>query len=180
MKAFIETERLLLREIVPSDAEEMFKLDTDPEVHTYLGKSPIKSMQQAKTNITFIRNQYIANGIGRWAVIEKRTKSFIGWAGLKFINEPINEKTKYYDLGYRLIKKYWGKGYASEAAKAALAYGFENLELTEIYGMVQTENLASINILEKIGLRRLETFNYENELHHLFKIKKEEWVNDKI
>lgn len=180
MRAFIETERLLLREIVPGDAEEMFKLDTDPEVHTYLGKSPIKSMEQAKTNITFIRNQYIANGIGRWAVIEKRTKSFIGWAGLKFITEPINEKTKYYDLGYRLIKKYWGKGYASEAAKAALAYGFENLELTEIYGMAQTGNLASINVLEKIGLRRLETFNYENELHYLFKIKKEEWVNDKL
>lgn len=159
--------------MILGDVEEIFKLDTDPEVHTFLGKNPITSIEQAEANIAFIRDQYIANGIGRWAIIEKRTNSFIGWAGLKFITEPISGKTKYYDLGYRLIKKYWGKGYASEAAEACLAYGFKNLGLTEIYGMTQIGNLASIKVLEKTGLRRIETFNYEDEPHYLFKITKE-------
>jgi ribosomal-protein-alanine N-acetyltransferase len=80
MKVFIETERLILRELVPIDAEGMFELDSDPLVHTYLGESPITTIEQAKANIALIRKQYVDNGIGRWALIEKQTGNFMGQA----------------------------------------------------------------------------------------------------
>ncbi|WP_293308745.1 GNAT family N-acetyltransferase, partial [Pedobacter sp. UBA5917] len=101
MKIFAETERLILRELLPEDAAGMFEMDGDPEVHIFLGNKPVQSIEQSKADIEFIRKQYIDNGIGRWAVIEKETNSFIGWAGLKFIKEMNNNHSNYYDLGYR-------------------------------------------------------------------------------
>jgi ribosomal-protein-alanine N-acetyltransferase len=83
MKIHIETQRLLIREIRDEDVNGIFELDTDPEVHKYLGNKPITSMEQAATLIKFIQQQYRENGIGRWAVIEKETNNFIGWTGLK-------------------------------------------------------------------------------------------------
>lgn len=83
MQDVIQTERLILKELVPADADGMFQLDADPLVHTYLGQQPISTMQQAHDTISFIRQQYVDNGIGRWAVEEKDTGRFVGWAGLK-------------------------------------------------------------------------------------------------
>ena len=65
-------------------------------------------MVEAKSIIEEIRKQYKENGIGRWAVIDKKTNDFIGWAGLKY-EQKLGDNFKYYDLGYRLKKKYWGK-----------------------------------------------------------------------
>ena len=69
MKIFAETERLILRELLPTDAEGMFEMDGDPEVHLYLGNNPVKSIEQSEADIEFIRKQYIEKCIGRWAVI---------------------------------------------------------------------------------------------------------------
>ena len=69
----IETERLILREILPSDADAMFELDSDPEVHRYLGNAPVKSRKKILEIIDFIRGQYNVFGIGRWAVVRRRT-----------------------------------------------------------------------------------------------------------
>nr|WP_240768670.1 GNAT family N-acetyltransferase [Olivibacter sp. XZL3] len=81
----------------------MYELDSDPEVHKYLGNNPIKDKDQVPGIIDFIRKQYIEHGIGRWAVVDKQTNDFIGWAGLKYITEETNGQKNYYDLGYRLI-----------------------------------------------------------------------------
>ncbi|MDV7390491.1 GNAT family N-acetyltransferase, partial [Arthrospira platensis SPKY1] len=83
VKIFAETERLILREIMPSDIDGMFKLDSDPEVHKYLGNKPVTDRKQIINVINFIRKQYIDNGIGRWAIVDKKTNDFIGWTGLK-------------------------------------------------------------------------------------------------
>src|ERR1035437_6707591 len=133
MKIFTETERLILREILPSDDKGMFELDSDKEVHKFLGNKPVQNIEQSRQVIEFIGQQYLTNGIGRWAIIEKSTNNFLGWTGLKLVKEEINNHTDYYDLGYRLIKKYWGKGFATESAKASLDYGFNILQLTDIY-----------------------------------------------
>jgi ribosomal-protein-alanine N-acetyltransferase len=77
MQVFLETDRLIIREILPSDEVGMFELDSDPEVHKYLGNKPITNLEQARLNIEFIRQQYKDNGIGRWAVIEKESKSLL-------------------------------------------------------------------------------------------------------
>ncbi|GGG96313.1 MULTISPECIES: GNAT family N-acetyltransferase [Pedobacter] len=172
MKIFAETERLILRELLPEDAAGMFEMDGDPEVHLFLGNKPVLSIEQSKADIEFIRKQYIENGIGRWAVMEKSTGNFIGWAGLKLIKEPINNHHHYYDLGYRFSKRFWGKGYATEAAIAVRDYGFNELKLNEIIGIADTNNLGSIHVLEKVGLKRISIFNYGGIKHHWMKIEK--------
>lgn len=175
MKIHIETERLLIREIRDEDVEGIFELDTDPEVHKYLGNKPITSIDEAAAVIKFIQQQYRNNGIGRWAVIEKETGNFIGWTGLKVITEKVNNHVNYYDMGYRLIRKYWGRGYATETANATLQHGFVTLALDEIYAVAHIKNEASNNILKKVGLQLIEIIDYNSEPHNWYAITKEKW-----
>jgi len=176
MKAVVETERLILREFVESDAEAFFEMDSNPAVHTYLGNNPTKTLAEAKKVIQLIRQQYVDNGIGRWAAIEKATGAFIGWSGLKYIRETENNHINFYDVGYRLAPKYWGLGYATESAKAAIEYGFNTLKLTEIIGTANVENKASRRALEKCGLTFVEQFMWRDIQCDWLKITKEEWI----
>ena len=171
MKIFAETDRLILRELLPEDVKGMFELDSDEEVHRYLGGNPVNSINQSIADIEFIRKQYLENGIGRWAVIEKSTNNFIGWSGLKLITDEVNNHTNYYDIGYRFIKKSWGKGYATESAMTVIKYGFEQMSLKEIIGIADIENEGSINVLEKCGLKKLGNFDYNGRLHYWMKIE---------
>jgi RimJ/RimL family protein N-acetyltransferase len=176
MQVKVETERLILRELDLSDDLNIFELDADPDVHQFLGNKPIETIEQARQTVDFIRQQYQTHGIGRWAVIEKATKAFLGWAGLKLITVPINNKTGFYDLGYRFIRKYWGMGYATEAAIASLHYGFEQLALTEIYGMAHINNISSQKVLQNVGLKYIETFDFEGAPHYWYKILGKDWA----
>jgi [ribosomal protein S5]-alanine N-acetyltransferase len=155
----LQTPRLMLRELLPSDDINIFELDSDPEVHTYVGNNPITKIEQAREVITFIRQQYEDNGIGRWAVIEKESNAFIGWAGLKLYKEEANNHSNFYELGYRFMKKYWGKGYATEASKALIDYGFQEMKLTEIFAMTDIDNKASRHVLEKCGFIYINDFD---------------------
>lgn len=173
MKIFAETERLILREIMPTDVDGYFEMDSDPDVHIYLGSEPMQQREQAANAIQFIRQQYIDNGIGRWAVIDKNTNAFLGWAGLKLITEPTNNHINYLDLGYRFIKKYWGKGFASEAAAASVAYAFNELQAREVYAIADCANTASNKILTKTGLTLVETFIHHNIPCNWYKIDRQ-------
>jgi len=173
MKIFLETERLILREMLLTDAEGMYALDSDPEVHRYLGNRPVKDMAQIIEVIKFVRQQYVENGIGRWAILDRETQEFVGWAGLKLVTEQINGHINYHDLGYRLRKKYWGQGIATECAKACLDYGFETLGLTEIYAAAHIDNIASNKILTNLGFHFIETFDYDGSMHNWYNIVKE-------
>jgi ribosomal-protein-alanine N-acetyltransferase len=169
MKVFAETERLILREFEFSDDHAMFELDRDPEVHRYLGNKPVTNIEQSRDSIGGVRQQYIHNGIGRWAVIEKKSGEFVGWCGLKLNTQTVNGHTNFYDLGYRLIKRYWGSGYATEAALAVLEYGFLQMQLPVIYAMAATDNEASNQILKKLGFTFIETYDHEDILHNWYK-----------
>lgn len=179
MKIFVETERLILREILPSDVDGMFKLDSDPEVHKYLGNKPVTDKAQIVKVINLIRQQYIDNGIGRWAIIDKKTNDFIGWTGLKFVTDETNNHKNYYDLGYRLIRKYWGKGIATETAVASLEYAFNVLKVDEVYAAASCENVGSNKILQKVGLNLVETFFYEDIECNWYKIDKNDYKKKK-
>lgn len=170
MKIFAETTRLLLREILHTDLDSMYEMDSDTEVHMYLGNKPVSSKEQIESVITFIRQQYIENGIGRWAMIEKATSNFIGWTGLKLVKETINNRTNYHDLGYRLNRKYWGKGYATEGAIASIDYGFNELRLKKIIATAQVDNIASNKIISKLGFEFLETFKYEGQTTNWYEL----------
>lgn len=169
MKIFIETDRLYLREIVHDDAEGMFALDSDPEVHRYLGNKPIQTKDEAIQAIEIIRGQYVANGIGRWAVIEKATGDFAGWSGLKLERVLRNGHINYYDLGYRLLRKCWGKGYATETAAATFAYAFNEMKLKELYACAHAENIASQKVIQKTGFTYIETFDHNGLPVHWYK-----------
>jgi RimJ/RimL family protein N-acetyltransferase len=164
MKIFAETERLILRELLPTDIEGMFELDSNPIVHKYLGNKPVKTKEEAEKAIQFIREQYKERGVGRWAVIEKSSGDFMGWSGLKLNTgekESLNGKQDFYDIGYRFIPRYWGKGYATESAKAALDYGFKVKQYETITGIALLDNISSNKVLQKIGLNHIEDFIYE-------------------
>ena len=176
MKTCLETARCILREILPTDLDEFFELDADPEVHTYIGNTPVTSKQQIVDVIEFIRLQYEKNGIGRWAVIDKNTNEFMGWSGLKFMTERTNNHVNYYDLGYRLKKKYWGKGIATETSVCFLNYAFEVLKANEVYAMANIENKASNKVLQKVGFKWIETFDFEGINHHWYRILKTEFI----
>jgi [ribosomal protein S5]-alanine N-acetyltransferase len=158
MPATFETQRLLFRELERSDEQGLFELDSDPEVHRYLGNTPVTSIGQIKAAIEMIQEQYRTNGVGRMAVILKETSEFLGWTGLKLVKEKVNGYANYYDLGYRFMQKHWGKGYATEAAKAFIDHGFNMMELPKINAYADAGNTGSRAVLEKAGFAYIGKF----------------------
>ncbi len=157
----IETPRLIIRALLPEDKLGMFELDSNPQVHRFLGNNPVQTVEQINEVIAFVRQQYIDNGIGRWAIIEKQTNEFVGWTGFKLMKEKVNGYFNFIDFGYRLKEKFWGLGYATEAGKAALLYGLEHFHFAPVYGMTDINNHASRNVLEKLGFKLIEVFDYD-------------------
>ncbi|MEM1322514.1 MAG: GNAT family N-acetyltransferase [Bacteroidota bacterium] len=153
MTSIIRTSpRLLLRHLTMDDAEGMFAMDSDPRVLTFLDLAPQTHIDESRKTIQHVIDQYQEHGVGRLALELKETGEFIGWAGLKFMTETINDHIHYYDLGYRLLPKFWGQGYATEAAMASRDYGFEDLKAEKLYAVAMHGHWASRRVLEKTGL----------------------------
>ncbi|MCB0699174.1 MAG: GNAT family N-acetyltransferase [Chitinophagaceae bacterium] len=165
----LETERLLLRESVEDDAQDFFDLTNDPEVMKYTGDVVFKSVEETRN---LIRNyeDYQKNSYGRWSTIIKDTNEIIGWCGLKYIKE-IDET----DLGFRFKKKYWNKGYATEASIACLELGFNKHKLDQIVGQVYKEHAASRRVLEKVGMSFWKELYDDDESWLVYGIKKEDF-----
>lgn len=170
MKPILETERLWLRELSLDDAPVMFELDSDPEVVRYLGRAPLASVDESRQRIAErMLEDYARHGFGRWAMLLKAASpsgpdgnepggAFVGVAGLKWLPE-LNEV----DIGYGLLPRYWGRGLATEAARAALEYGFRSLGLSRIIGLVDAPHRASIRVLEKCGLVYEQVVEYRGQ-----------------
>ncbi|MEZ0129181.1 GNAT family N-acetyltransferase [Flavobacterium sp. LBUM151] len=171
MKKSIETERLLLRELNLSDAAGMFELDSNPNVHLFLGKKPVKNIDESILQIKNIQQQYKDFGIGRWAVVLKETNEFLGWSGIKFITNEINNHKDFYEIGYRFIEKHWGRGYASEAGKAFIEYTFNEMKVDCLYAYADEGNENSRKVLEKLGFQYKNSFEYEDELEVWYEFK---------
>ena len=147
----LSTPRLYLREFTIDDAQLLIDLNSSIDVTRYTGDGPVKDLEDAKRILTEIIFPQYKNKIGRWAVHLKDTDEFIGWCGLKFLVE-----TNQIDLGYRYFKKYWGKGYATESAKAVLDYGVNVVQLKNITARAAKANTASLNVIKKLGMVYLE------------------------
>lgn len=147
MHIILQTPRLILRRFTEADAPLILSLNSDPDVVKYLHEPTLESEAHAAEILQDIILPQYKNNLGRWAIHVKNGMDFIGWCGLKYRSE-IDE----IDLGYRLMQKAWGKGYATEAAKHTLEYGLNTLNLKEIKACAHIENAASIKILEKIGM----------------------------
>ncbi|CAM1339091.1 GNAT family N-acetyltransferase [Tenacibaculum aestuarii] len=178
MKFYLETERLILREFRESEIEGIFELDSNAEVHKYLGNNPITTYKQAEDIITFFEEQYKERGIGRFAAFEKESGEFIGWSGLKLNTgekEELNGFTDFIDIGYRFIPRFWGKGYASESAFACLDFGFKEMNYDIIYGAADVENIGSNKILQKIGLQFVNEFGFKGVDVNWYELKKSDY-----
>jgi len=147
MHIILQTPRLILRQITLADAPLILELNSDPEVVKYLHEPTLKNVEHAEDVITNIILPQYKNKLGRWAIHTKDNMDFIGWCGLKY--RPETEET---DLGYRLVQNAWGRGFATEAAQHCLDHGFTVLGLKVITACAHIENLASIQVLEKIGM----------------------------
>ena len=159
MKLILETNRLLLRPLELSDAEAMFVMDSNPNVHKYLWQNPTQTIEETIKTIEYVRSQYERNKIGRFATIVKETGEFIGWTGIKFVHDHIeNGNTNFYDYGYRLDPKFWNKGYATETSIAWLDYGFNQMNIELINAYTHSQNGASNHILQKIGMNFMEDY----------------------
>ena len=148
MKTVLETERLILREMTEADAGHLFELNRNPKVTQFIpGEPPLTRPEDA---VTVIRERVLpqyARGLGRWACIVKASGDFIGWCGVKH-----DVEYGVYDIGYRFFEHCWGNCYATEAARASLAYAREHLAGERVVGKAMPENGASVRVLEKIGL----------------------------
>lgn len=151
IKKILETERLYFRQFVPGDAALLYEMHQDPAITKYTGDPiPWDSVELVENILKEAILPQYQKKIGRWATFLKVDDTFIGWCGLKEVDGEV-------DLGYRFIQKYWGNGYASEAAKAVLQYGIEN-KIKNIVGRASVDNIASVKVLEKIGLTFFEFY----------------------
>ncbi len=157
--AILETARLILRPFVLDDAANLYLLNSDPEVLRYTGDQPPASIEAARRGLLERPlADYRLHGFGRSACVLKATGQFIGFAGLKYVPELCEV-----DLGYRLSREFWGQGLATEAARASVAHGFNELGLQRIIGLVEPLHVASVRILQKCGMEYERTVDYRGE-----------------
>lgn len=142
-----ETQRLWLRPLYTGDATAFFRLHQDVRSSRFSGERPLQNATDAES-LLLNYDHYQRYGYGRWALLHKPTRNFIGFCGLRFIRETGDT-----DIGFRLDPAYWHQGLATEAAFKALALGFEQYQLDSIIGRVQPANVASLRLLNKLGLR---------------------------
>jgi RimJ/RimL family protein N-acetyltransferase len=147
----IETERLILRTWNEADVEAYFDINQDSKVLEFL-PGPL-SMDVVKQFIAEKNQCFVDHGYTLWAVEEKMTGEMIGFIGF---SSPLWKAhfTPCIEIGWRLGSQYWGKGYATEGAKAALEYGFKQFDWNEVVSFTVPNNIRSIRVMEKIGMKR--------------------------
>ena len=176
----LQSNRLLLRQWTDSDLVPFAALNADPDVMAYF--PAMLSSTESDRFAASIRSLIQQRGWGLWAVEVTGQAAFIGFVGLHM---PTNNLpcSPCVEIGWRLAKAHWGKGYASEAAKVALAYAFEELELAEVLSFTATANQRSEPVMKKIGMLNTgknfkhPDINAEHPLceHLLYKITAQEW-----
>jgi len=170
----IETARLQLRKFSPGDLDDLFLLNSDPDVMRYIGSGIPASREQTQASLNSIMGAWEQHGFGLWAAVYKEEKKLIGFCGLKYL-----DCTTEVEVGYRLAKNYWGMGLATEGARASLEYGFNALDLDRIVAVVQPGNIASQKVLEKIGLKYERDGRYYNSYVKYYSIDRQEHGSQK-
>ena len=155
----LQTQRLILRNWQQSDLEPFAQINADAEVMKYFPATLSRSESDAL--VERIENHHRVHRFGLWAVEEHSTGAFIGFIGL---NVPTFEAhfTPTVEIGWRLAKAFWGKGYATEGARSAIDYGFEVIGLTEIVSFTAQLNLRSIAVMERLGMTHQEADDFEH------------------
>jgi RimJ/RimL family protein N-acetyltransferase len=153
-----ETERLRLRQWIESDRKIFARLNSDPRVMEFFPS--ILDRATSEAGIDRAQAKIADRGWGFWAVESKQDNQFIGFVGLEIPRADL-PFSPCVEIGWRLAFEYWGKGYATEAAKAALKVGFDRLNLPEIVSFTAINNHRSSAVMERLGMiREAETFEH--------------------
>ena len=147
----IRTDRLLLRHWRDEDLVPFAELNSDPEVMTDL--PAMLDRRESDAFATRIREQHEQRGFGLWAVEVLDAAAFIGYVGLS-VPRFTAAFTPCVEVGWRLARAHWGRGYATEAARASLTFGFERVGLAEIVSFTVPANAKSIAVMERLGMSR--------------------------
>ena len=155
----LETDRLVLRNFTEQDFEDYARIFTDPEVMLYIGEGKPLSRLDAWRQMAAVIGHWVLRGYGLWAVEEKSSGKLIGRVG--FFNPA---SWPGFELGWALARDAWGKGYATEAARRALAYGFDEMKRENVISLIDPNNRASIRVAERLGEKvkgQTELFGHE-------------------
>ena len=160
----LETERLRLRPLRESDFEDYAALYADPEVLRYLGSGPEPwDRGRCWRHMAFLKGHWELAGAGMWAVELRETGGFLGLIGF-----AAPEGWPGFELAWTLARPFWGRGYATEGARAALAYGFKVQRRDRVVSLIHPENQASIRLAERLGERlqgRVEVLGREHLIY---------------
>lgn len=154
----LRTARLLLRRWRESDLGPWAAMNADPEVREHLGE--LLTRDQSDAAVALMQAEFGERGFGWWALETRETGEFIGRAGLDEVGEDMPFAGV--DIGWRLMRSAWGHGYATEAALACLAFGFETLGLPEVVASTTVHNLRSQAVMRRIGMTRDPADDFED------------------
>jgi RimJ/RimL family protein N-acetyltransferase len=158
MQTFLETERLVLRQFTEDDVENLVELDADPDVMHFITGGRPTPRREIETDILPAYLDYYERfaGYGFWAAIEKSSDRFVGW--FHFLPREAAHPNEI-ELGYRLLRSVWGKGYATEGSQALIDKGFAELGVQRVVAFTMVVHVASRRVMEKAGLRFVRTFH---------------------
>lgn len=145
----LETDRLILRKFEDKDKEDLYEYCSDPENLIYINLEPYTSTEQAMDRIDYLKAKYAEDDVACWAIEVKENSKMIG--SIDFIE--FGDKDNKAEIGYLINRKYWNNGYATEATKKLIEYGFENLGLIRIQAKCAVENIASARVMEKSNMK---------------------------
>jgi ribosomal-protein-alanine N-acetyltransferase len=174
----LETERLILRKLTLDDAQDMFEYAQDTEIARLGLWDPFYVLQDSVNDINEALEGYASGKMITWAMEHKEDQKMIGRLGFGQY-QPADSRA---DVGYAMNRRYWGKGYATEAIRRVVRFGFEVMNLNRIGAVVLPENIASIRVLEKAGLKfegvRREFAFIGGKYYdlHCYSILKREWA----
>jgi len=161
MDVYLHTERLTLRRFTEADADNLCDLDSDPAVMRYLdgGIATPRAVIEQRILPGFLRSYERRAGYGVWAADERASGAFVGWFGFRPRGAHEAAEAGDIELGYRLRRACWGRGYATEGARALIREGFTELGAQRVLATTYGENLASRRVMENAGLRLARSFH---------------------
>lgn len=169
----LETARLRMRLFTPADSDRMCEITRDPQVMRYIGYGHPLTREETLTNLNMIMKGFRRRGYGRWALERRDTGALIGYCGLSSGNPEVG-----IELAYMLARDEWGKGFALEAGRASLRYGFERLGVDSIAGLTFHSNSRSRAVLERLGMKFIRDANYYNFVCVHYALARADWHND--
>lgn len=155
----LQTERLVLRQFREDDLDAMAPIWADPEVMQHIGEGQTRDRASSEAMLARFQRHWDEHGFGLWAVVPLGSDEPVGWAGLS-VPAFLPAVMPAVEVGWLLARAQWGKGYATEAARAAAAYGFGELGLDRLISLVYLENTASAAVAERLGMTRSEQVDH--------------------